>query len=773
MSLSGSKHQPWLSATRSGLLPLLICIGIPLLPSALLAQPVDAGAASDGSAVVRAFTTGSMSGRGMIFQALTNPDGLSGEVRAYRLSSGLDGGEGGCAGLERGQLCEDLAAPYWQASDGIPDPTERVIITRADGVPAAFGPNMLDDLSLAQQRGLVCVSSEPCQLSDPLGPDDERRALAEARVEYLRGNDDPAEGLQFRERSGPLGDIWGSNLVLVGPPARLFQDQGYRDFRTTHADREPVLFVGANDGMLHAFAAADGSERFAYIPEAVYTGLADLGHPDYGSRPGKRAFVDGEIKVADVDMGGSIGWQTILIGSLGRGAQGVYALNITEPLGVTEVRPEILPLWEFTDASGDDQGLDGRELGFNTAPPAIVRIDPDLDDDSPPTWIALVSNGYQSTNEVGEEPARCGDRDAASNCTISQTGNAVLYVLNIAGSDADRIRAILDTGVGMDDDPLSAADGATAESAAGAARANGLAEATAVDADGDLIADIAYAGDLFGNLWRFDLVDLSGVPERVFRAMDDDGVPQPITSKISVQRHPTGVGQLLLFGTGPYPASEGSGRPAEAPAHSLYGIWDEGGLIASGDRPITREALLEQSFVAEKAIDASGGGSAGRGRISTEHRIAWLGDDAPRGWYIDLEAGESGGAEHLVAPVQVRNDRVVFMTMAPQDCCSWRGQVWMNALNVEDGSRPSVVPFAMNADGAIDDGDLLRLDGEQSVVGSSLRLDHNANGEHYSMPAVVALSGSHVQSMLSTPSGELVTFQESAPLHWRNWQQLQ
>jgi Tfp pilus tip-associated adhesin PilY1 len=179
-------------------------------------------------------------------------------------------------------------------------------------------------------------------------------------------------------------------------------------------DRTDMVYVGANDGMLHAFKAADGSELFAYVPEAIYPQTVRLDPPRL-RRPADTAptlcsaqarlrrwpAASADAKFTDADGNG--GWRTVLVGSFGLGAQGVYALDITNPGSISQDTPSDLTLWEFTDASGsdaDDGALDGRDMGYSLAPPVIVRIDDDLTDDTEPTWVALINNGYNNTNEA-------------------------------------------------------------------------------------------------------------------------------------------------------------------------------------------------------------------------------------------------------------------------------------------------------------------------------------------------------------------------------------
>ncbi|MGB5835025.1 MAG: PilC/PilY family type IV pilus protein, partial [Thiohalocapsa sp.] len=546
------------------------------------------------------------------------------------------------------------------------------------------------------------------------------------------------------------------------------------------------VYVGANDGMLHAFAAVDGAELFAYVPESAYADLSDLTDPTYGAGTPKRAFVDGPLAWADAkftDTRDNAGWKTVLVGSFGLGAQGVYALNITDPAAISEATPADLPLWEFNDSSGsddDDGALDGRDMGYSLAPPAIVRIDGDLADSSEPVWVALVSNGYNNTNEVGEVAGYCRDGDRNTNCTVSQTGNAVLYVLRMGDANAKRILGKMDTGQGFCQDRR--VTGATPRSgstcpASEQGRTNALGPVTAVDVDGDLIADMAYAGDLFGNLWRFDLVDIKNSPSLLFRSVDGAGSPQSITSKVVVKRHPTGIGTIVLFGTGQY---LNAADKSDTQVQSFYGIWDDHGQVFMGadggfDVPSrTGGDLRMQQFGAEATVNDAGGALASLGRTSSDNPIDWSAD-GHRGWYIDLKLadGDAEGERVVIAP-DVRGNRVVFVSMIPEACCSSGGVSWITALDANDGSRLTFSPFDYDLDGGFDTGDLLDA-GEDvpAVPGSSIRMLTDGGTGIYSAPTQLGLGGGKMQSIVSDSEGDLFRLRESTALDWRNWLQLQ
>ncbi|PTB90636.1 hypothetical protein C9974_17200, partial [Marinobacter sp. B9-2] len=189
------------------------------------------------------------------------------------------------------------------------------------------------------------------------------------------------------------------------------------------------------------------------------------------------------------------------------------------------------------------------------------------------------------------------------------------------------------TGVGVSDDPLTLS------------RPNGLASPAVIDRDGDYIADAIYAGDLFGNLWKFDVSDgnaanwkvafgTAAEPEPLFVAKDSAGNRLPITSRPTVGSHPAPAiapdDVLIYFGTGKYLESNDN-DPDGQDTQAFFSIWDDGTQVSG------RSDLLQQSIIGE----ASNGEFDFR--FTTENEIRWEDDDdvtptlpAHRGWFIDL-----------------------------------------------------------------------------------------------------------------------------------------
>lgn len=250
-------------------------------------------------------------------------------------------------------------SPLWQAGDRLPAPAARKIYANSNGY-GVFTWARLD----SEDRGNIG---------------------SEAVLDYLRGDrgNEVRNGGGLRDRGGVLGDFVNSSPLYVGKPSgTLYATSGflgggaaYAKYAADKALRTPVVYVGGNDGMLHGFNANTGEETYAFVPASVLklkNALADYAKPAY--RDAHRYFVDGELTVADVYTGGA--WRTILVGTLGRGGKGVFALDITDPNAVQF-------LWEKYDTQIP-------ELGNNLGKPVVVQT-------ANGVWKVLLGNGPNST----------------------------------------------------------------------------------------------------------------------------------------------------------------------------------------------------------------------------------------------------------------------------------------------------------------------------------------------------------------------------------------
>ena len=209
-------------------------------------------------------------------------------------------------------------------------------------------------------------------------------ALPEALVRYIRGDSsgELRKGGSMRNRTARLGDIVNSNPVYVRDNVDLgYDDLGlgnYREFILQKMARPGVLFVGANDGMLHAFRDSDGVETFAYVPKAVWPHLHKLAEPPPAFR--HRYFVDGPHSESDAYLGGN--WRNLLLGSTGAGAKAVYALDVTDSnsMGPGNV------LWEVNQSTPDFSNLGHVLSEVQTGVTVNGR------------WIAVFGNGFGSAS---------------------------------------------------------------------------------------------------------------------------------------------------------------------------------------------------------------------------------------------------------------------------------------------------------------------------------------------------------------------------------------
>ncbi|UWX04432.1 hypothetical protein H1235_05225 [Pseudoxanthomonas sp. NC8] len=380
-------------------------------------------------------------------------------------------------------------------------------------------------------------------------------------VAYLRG-DRTDEGV-LRTRSAILGDIVNSSPVISGDA----DDYGYRamggtlgtSYETYLAAKKtaarPLVLVGANDGMLHVFdgraTGAGGNELFAYIPATAIGHMGNLLFPYVATDKNlqkfdHRYFVDGQIAVSDVYVGG---WKTIAVVAAGAGGRGAFALDITNPSSISV-------LWEVNDRITGNAGITGN-IGYVLGQPVIV---PFKNAAGAISWKAVFGNGYNSTNQ-----------------------RASLFVVDVATGATSTITA----------------------SESPALPYNGLGNVSVVDTkqrnidntawvDGrDGFADTVYAADQNGAVWKFDLltnsVALGGVP--LFIARDASGTKrQPITGGITAAAGPGG-GVMVYFGTGSFVFT---GDPVDTSVQTMYGVLDRGAAVSG-------RAVLQQQSVGTDA----------------------------------------------------------------------------------------------------------------------------------------------------------------------------
>jgi len=382
---------------------------------------------------------------------------------------------------------------------------------------------------------------------------------------------------------------------------------------------------------------------------------------------------------------------------LNKGGQGIYALDVTDPSSFSTSKI----LWEFTDKTDAD-------MGYTYSQPVIAR----LNIGGSGKWVAIFGNGYNNTDADG---------------TPSTTGHAVLYIVDI---QTGALIKKIDTGIGT--------------AGAGGGTPNGLASVAVVDLNGDVNADYVYAGDLQGNMWKFDLTSSSisnwkvaysvgGVPKPLFVAQDASNHRQPITSRPEVIRGPNGTGMTVLFGTGKWLEFSDKTVDSTKP-QSFYGLYDANTGSAT-DMILSRASLGAQTILSETS-------SGSRVKRSTSTNAAGV-----SGWYMDLIPPPSGpyAGERVVASPVARNGLVFFVTLIPSvtDPCDAGGKSWLMALSAQTGQQPSQAVVDVNGDGKLDATDL---------AASGVQLD---GGGAAAMPGVLAVGNGTANALTPDASCEI------------------
>lgn len=490
-------------------------------------------------------------------------------------------------------------------------------------------------------------------------------------VDYIRGdssNEEQNNG-NFRERSETrLGPVFHTSPTYVGNGTDAIglqqfdfpddlESASYSSFVSSVAGRTPMVYVGANDGMLHAYNAerTGGNELFSYIPNAVIGELNELADPEFDSN----SYVDGPIRVQDAFINGS--WATMLVGGLRSGGQAYYALDVTNPdtAGSANAASDLV-LWEFSDKNDAD-------MGFSTGAAQVVRANNGR-------WVVLIGNGHLS--ETADD--------------YPGTGKAVLFALD---AETGAVLTKIDVGQGTASDP------------------NGLSTPTAVLANNDdLNVDYAYAGDLHGNMWRFDLTDANPSNwDATLLFTTSNG--QPITGAPTIGSHPNGLeGQVVYFGTGRY---LGEGDLPDGNQQSLYAILDDYTCNNTSTPCVSRSNLLEQSIATNFGTSSAS---------VTDNIIDW---STHEGWFFDLPPSNTA-SERVAGQPQLIGPSVVFLTIVPKlDPCDDGGFNRLYVLNRGNGGTTLRQLIDTNGDGVVDDSDQQTNSSDELEVVSIIRTSND------------------------------------------------
>jgi type IV pilus assembly protein PilY1 len=544
---------------------------------------------------------------------------------SYTLANGGQGSLKACRFATSANAC--AASPDWDAAQwltpGAPRPytyqtfTSRQIITRSGGggVPLHFSNLAVTD----KTRMNINPATQAADAPTPLGS---------LRVDYLRGDSSAeiANGGPFRSRfASKLGDIVGSGPIYVGPPNALFVGSlflGYADFINAEGNRKPVLYAGANDGLLHAFDAATGQELLAYLPGYFLQAdpgkssarIAALTNPTYTHQ----FFVDATPMVGDVLFGST--WKTILVGAYGAGGKGFFALDVTDPTRFSESNAGALSLWELSDATDADIGysfnqpvsspISGQALQF-----ALVHTA------TGSRWAVIVGNGFGSTSGKA----------------------ALLFIDPQTGSVFNKV---------------------VVESASGI---NGLATPFPVDTQQTGVIDTIWAGDLLGTLWRVSWNGTSWGSTAAFVG----SATQPITSAPAAVPHSSVQGAwAVVFGTGKY--IERTDYKTMT-TQSLYGIVDAFSSVS-----VTKADLVQQTILAETTPNPTTGDFF---RHTSANAVDFR---TKKGWFLDLP--NTNGERSISNPVIPADTGIALMgSYVPATACL-AGTGFVNILDAFTGA---------------------------------------------------------------------------------------
>lgn len=526
------------------------------------------------------------------------------------------------------------ATPNW-------DTGRQFLTSRSNGAGAGVAFRF-GSLSAAQQA--LLNKNPQTGATDSLGGD---------RLNYVRGERrlERQSGGTFRNRAALFGAVVNSAAVFVGTPRERFdvatgltvaEQTSYKTFKdTTWANRAPMVLVGANDGTMHVLDGNTGAEYWAYVPFGVYKNLTKLTDPLYQFEN----YVDSSPVVRDVYFGGA--WHTVAVGTLRKGGQGLFAVDITNP-NVTESNASAKVLWDLTDGS---TGM--TDLGYTYGLPFITRL-------SNGKFVALVPGAYNS-----QEPD-----------TATGSGTSVMFVLDIAnGSVIKKFDIATVTG----GDPTS----------------QGLTTPIAIDIEADEVSNMFYAGDLNGNIWRFDVQN----PDPNFWTVAKLFTPttafaNPITAAPRALLDPAFEVPMVFVGTGKY--IETTDRGTAIPVQSFYGIRDFGTTVTTTD-------LGSRSITTSSGLRTVSGASTNAG------------------WRINLNDSAFPG-ERVVAPASLRvsANEVIFATLIPNgnDPCLPGGQSFLMFADASTGGKANdgFAFFDVNGDQKIDTADNANVQGK--LVGS-------------------------------------------------------
>lgn len=716
-----------------------------------LARDANTASATD----ARSLTSGSL-----VYEAKFDATTISGTVAAYAIDK--DGKQSDVATWEAGQLLQTLAQST-VANGGAGN--SRHIITNYGNptTSAAAVPFRWSQLPTGYKTQMTTASTN--HLTD---------TNASIVVDYLRGDqsrEQASTGLRQRQ-TNLLGPVVNASPAMQSPPSAFYSDAyfpGYQKFYSDNKNRHKLLWVSANDGMLHAFDATSGAEVFAYVPGTLANRLAEI--PMQRGSIGRTrvtvngvnanfttdtaenlpegtiwAYVDGSPFIGDVRLGDGNTksvqdnpiWKTYVFSSLGRGGKSFFALDATDVGTLTAAEsgsnPASIFKWQFTSDDNSDLGYVVNDVRTNSdsgQPNSIVKLNNGK-------FAVLLNNGYKSAN-----------------------GKAVLFILFVDGPNST-------TGV------WTAGTHYVAIEADGGPD-NGLSPPMWIDLDGNGTADVVYAGDLKGNMWKFDLTSSepsnwklaytldNGTKRPLFRALNgtnSNSTPLAITSAPEYA-YPAFDGQIINFATGN--AFDSSNFPNTNLTQRIYGIWDRP-AFATGVRslpPTDRSTLVQRTGqrLSDGSVVLTGNTNA----------VDWSNND---GWYLNFP----GSSEMNLDSPALANGQLTFITVRPKTTSQ-------NCSNEPDKGHYILDPLTGTATvnnlgtGTVNGGSALRIAVNTtaqkiSIVNDRTKAPYTKKSCQAGDPGAVCTNGSCVcaqspDSQCKRASGVLICINANPRVQWR------
>ena len=628
----------------------------------------------------------------------------------------------------------------WCASEVLDntDAADRNIYTNAplavdpdDALRASTGVEFLWDSIDSAQQILLRMKPDATLADDSVG---------ESRLNYLRGDrseeqTDDDFSKPFRQRATVLGDIVNSTpqfihkesfrFEMLSEHAEFSDVTSYADFYSSIASRPPMLYVGANDGMFHAFNAQlstdeegnsvedAGKELFAYVPSEVMSNLYRLTLPGYGHQ----YYVDGTPRIADAWLGTDMGWRTILAGTTGAGGKSVFVLDVTDPETFTASNV----LWEFSHP----------DMGYTIQQPSIVALPSG-------EFGVVVTSGYHN----------------------SPAANGYIWILN--AEDGSIIKEFeLDSG--------------------------DLGSPLMVDINSDRVMDRLYAGDTEGNVWRLDLNSSNPTHWDAPNSLKSGSVidpffiepnGRPITAQLTAALNENEE-LMLFFGTGSFLRVGDNIVPASPSLDYFYGIIDRDEQIDD------HNVLLKQEIITEGVFP----NSTHQYRGVTDNQIdnTHYGWYLPLVW-DSANGGPGKLGERVVSMAIPRGDRLIFTTLIPRnDPCLSGGVSWLMEVELKDGSRLSYSVFDYSGDDNFNSADFINIGTEDDpiyVPGSGVIWGKNDDDDDdddceqglgiFGTPGIVVDPDGDEFKILSTSCGEVVSMPEAGSQNKGrlSWEQL-